>query len=117
MSNTADEFELRTDADWLFAGTKKEIEQLWINGKTRWYPESLVARESDGDECRMYCSITDVICDDHKVMPLFCDDGTMRHIECDDGAVHVARAVFRGDVRPLDCFTHSGRKKNPENNS
>lgn len=102
-----DEFEQRLNDDWIFDGTVKDIETLWLESRSKWYPETFVDRDGNGE---MWCRITDVICERHRVLPLFCRDGGMRHVSCTSGeTLHVCEAVRRGEIKPLPCFTHSHR--------
>ena len=104
-----DEFEKRFDSDYIFDGTKEDVVQLWLTSQSRWYPDSLVAKNSRGE---MFCSVTDVICEDLHTMPLFCKSGSMRHVSCTSGeTLHVCEAWCRRDeIKPLRCHTQAGRE-------
>lgn len=103
-----DEFESRFDADYVFSGTKDDLVQLWLTNQSRWYPDVLVTKNSNGE---MFCSVTDVICEDLRTMPLFCKEGSMKHVYCDNGeTLHVCEAFFRDEIQPLRCHTQAGRE-------
>lgn len=102
-----DEFEKRFDADYIFDGTKEDVVQLWLTNQSRWYPDSLVAKNSRGE---MFCSVTDVICEDLHTMPLFCH-GRMKHVSCTSGeTLHVCEAYRRAEINPLRSHTQAGRE-------
>jgi len=104
-----DDFEKRLDADHVFEGTKDDVVQLWLNNHSRWYPDVLVAKNSRGE---MFCSVTDVICEDLHTMPLFCKSGTMKHVSCTSGeTLHVCEAYRREEIKPLRCHTQAGREE------
>jgi len=105
--NKMDEFENNLSDDWVFNGSIKDIESFWLNSASRWYPETFVNRDENGE---MWCRITNVICERHKMLPLFCRDGGMRHISCTSGeTLHVCEAVRREEIKPLACCTHLSR--------
>jgi hypothetical protein len=102
-----DEFESRFDADYIFQGSKDDVVALWLNNKSRWYPDVLVTKNNLGD---MWCSVTGVICEDLHTMPLFCLGG-MKHVSCTSGeTLHVCEAVKREDILPLKHHTQTGRE-------
>ena len=108
MRLAMDEFEKRLNADCVFEGTKDDLVQLWLSNQSRFYPDVLVSKNSHGE---MFCSVTDVICEDLHTMPLFCR-GRMRHVSCTSGeTLHVCEAYRREEIKPLRCHTQHGREE------
>lgn len=42
-----DEFEQRLNDGWIFDGTVKDIETLWLESRSKWYPETFVDRDGN----------------------------------------------------------------------